>query len=95
MISLPTRQMLWELIPKALVGFGSGSTNLDGKFNAYRTESTTAKRGVAEKKSKMQTNPMSLPPSEAAARINRQYLWDSQKVDEDSFKKDGITFAVG
>lgn len=53
----------------------------------------------AEYSSKVQA---SLPASQlekkslsSGTQMTEQHLWDAQKVDEDTFKKDGITLAVG
>lgn len=36
-----------------------------------------------------------LKESSVRADRRQQFLWDAQKVDEDSFKKDGIVYAIG
>lgn len=83
---------LWESIPKALAILWPEYSNLGGRLGDWQTKSTEKKVAAAENVSKL--TPQS-KPSSVGADQRQQFLWDAQKVDEDSFKKDGIAYAIG
>lgn len=60
----------------------------------YRREVKEYIREVAAAKNVSKLAPQ-LKPSSMGADRREQFLWDAQKVDEDSFKKDGIAYAIG
>ena len=64
------------------------------RWQARRLTDKEYRKKVAAAENVSKLTPQSKPSSVGADR-RQQFLWDAQKVDEDSFKKDGIVYAIG
>ena len=80
------------IAPKALGHFEIEVYKLKWETQQLSNYQYTKKIAAAEKASKL-TSQLEEPSVNADRR--EQCLWDAQKVDEDTFKKDGIVYAIG